>query len=203
MNEKASKYLINLIPKCQQLISTRNSQIPTFYCRTECFKNSFFPSTLIDWFNLDDRIRNSESISIFKNSLLSFIRPVQSQYYNIFDPTGLKFLIRLRLDFSHLNKHRFHHNFNECMNPLCSCSLEVEDTLHYLLHCRHFSQFRNDLMNSVKSVSDDFESLSDNNKKDVLLYGDSRLDENKNRTIIIATLTYIKNTERFSGSLFE
>jgi len=58
-------------------------------------------------------------------------------------------------------------------------------------------------MNSVKSVSDDFESLSDNNKKDVLLYGDSRLDENKNRTIIIATLTYIKNTERFSGSLFE
>ena len=89
------------------------------------------------------------------------------------------------------------------MNPLCSCNLEVEDTLHYLLHCHHFSQFRNDLMNSVKSVSDDFESLSDSNKKDVLLYGDSRLDENKNRTIIIATLTYIKNTERFSGSLFE
>ena len=36
-------------------------------------------------------------------------------------------------------------------------------------------------MNSVKSVSENFNSFSDNIKKDVLLYGDSRLDENKNK----------------------
>ena len=58
-------------------------------------------------------------------------------------------------------------------------------------------------MNSVKSVLDNFESLSDNIKKEILLYGDSRLDNNKNKFILEATLSYIKTSERFSGSLFE
>ena len=89
------------------------------------------------------------------------------------------------------------------MNPLCTYSLEIEDILHYLLYCHHFSQLRIDLMDSVKPVIDIFESLSDNIKKEVLLYGDSRLDANKNKLILEATITYIKNSERFSGSLFE
>ena len=58
-------------------------------------------------------------------------------------------------------------------------------------------------MNSVKSVSENFNSLSDNVKKDVLLYGDTRVDKNKNIFILEATLSYIKSTERFSGSLFD
>ena len=58
-------------------------------------------------------------------------------------------------------------------------------------------------MNSVKSVLDNFESLSDNIKKEILLYGDSRLDNNKNKFILETTLNYIKTSERLSGSLFE
>ena len=121
----------------------------------------------------------------------------------IFDPIGLKFLTRLGFGFSQLNEHRFRHNFQDCMNPLCSCSLEIEDTSHYLLHCHHFSQYRIDLMNSVKSILENFESLSDNVKNDILLYGDSCLDRNKNRFILEATLAYIKSTDRFSGSIFD
>ena len=112
-------------------------------------------------------------------------------------------MIRLRLGSSQLNKHGFRHNFQDSMNPLCSCSLVVEDTLHYFLHCRHFSQFRNDLMYSVKSFFDKFESFPDKVKKDFLFYGDSHLDENKNRSILEATSTYIKSSERFSGSVFK
>ena len=67
MNEKAPNYLTNRIPKCNQPVRTRTNHIPTFYCRTDCFKNSFFPSTLSDWFNLDIMIRNSESIAVFKS----------------------------------------------------------------------------------------------------------------------------------------
>ena len=58
-------------------------------------------------------------------------------------------------------------------------------------------------MNSANLVFDNCESLSDNNKKDVLLYGNSRFDENKNKLILEATTTYIKTSKRFSGSLFE
>ena len=201
MNEEAPKYLTNLIPKGQQTIITRNSNIPTFYCRTDCFKYSFFPSTLKDWFNLDASIRNSESIVIFKSRLLSLIHPSQSNVYNIFDPIGLKLLTHLRLNFSHLNEPKFRHNFQDCLNPLCLCGLEIEDTIHYLLHCQYFFEYRINLINSVRSVSENFESFSDNDKRDVLLYGDPRFDTNKNKLILESTITYTKNTDRFSGSL--
>ena len=202
MNNQAPSYLINLIPRCEPTIRTRNNSIPSFNCRTDYFKYSFFPSTLNDWFKLDINIRRSESISLFKSRLLSFIRPIQNSIYNIFDPKGLKLLTRLRLGLSHLNKHKFQHNFQDCLNPLCSCSLEAEDTKHYLLHCHHFSLHWTDLMNSVIPVFDNFESMPDNLKTNILLYGDSRFDDNKNKVILEATITYIKSSERFSGSLF-
>ena len=58
-------------------------------------------------------------------------------------------------------------------------------------------------MNSVKSVCDDFDSMPDNIKKDLLLFGDSRFDAKKSRSILEAAINYIKNSGRFSGSLFE
>ena len=59
MKKEAPNYLINLISKREQTIRTRNNHIPSYHCRTDCFKYSFFPSTLNDWFKLDENIRNS------------------------------------------------------------------------------------------------------------------------------------------------
>ena len=58
-------------------------------------------------------------------------------------------------------------------------------------------------MNSVKSICNNFESMTDNNKITLLLYGDSRFDENKNKFILQSSMKYIKTTERFSRSLFK
>ena len=58
-------------------------------------------------------------------------------------------------------------------------------------------------MNSVKSICDNFHSMSDNVKEDLPLYGDSQFDENKNKVVLKATINYIKNSERFSGSHFD
>ena len=43
--------------------------------------------------------------------------------------------------------------------------------------------------------------MTNNNKIMLLLCGDSRFDEKKNKFILQSS--YIKTTERFSGSLFE
>ena len=51
-------------------------------------------------------------------------------------------------------------------------------------------------MNCIKSVCDNFESMSGNVKKDL------QFDKNKNKVNLEATTSYIKNSERFSGSLF-
>ena len=48
--EESPNYLINLIPKIQRTTRTRINRMPTFHCRKDCFKNSFFPSTLKDWY---------------------------------------------------------------------------------------------------------------------------------------------------------
>ena len=86
--------------------------------------NKLFQVHFFSLHNLDLNIRNSESISIFKSKFLSFIRPVQTKVYNIFDSKGLTFLARLRLGFSHLNEYRFRQNFQDCLNPLCSLYFE-------------------------------------------------------------------------------
>ena len=71
----------------------------------------------------------------------------------------------LHLGFSHLNKHRFKYNFQGCMDPVCYCSLEIEDTSHYLQHCYHFTLHCIDLMNRVKFICNSFESMTVNNKR--------------------------------------
>ena len=47
----------------------------------------------------------------FKNHMLTIYTP--KPIYNIHNPNGLKLLTRLRLGLSHLNEHKFNHNFKE------------------------------------------------------------------------------------------
>ena len=79
------------------------------------------------------------------------------------------------------------------MNPVCSCTLEIEDASHYLLHCHHFTLNRIHHMNSVKSICNNFESMTDNNKIPLLLYGDSHFDQNKNKFILQLSKKYKNN----------
>ena len=78
------------------------------------------------------KTRNSPH-SVFINHLFKEIRPKLSPLYNIHNPSGIKLLTRLRLGLSHLNEHKFNHNFDDCVNPFCTCSLEPDSTSLTLL----------------------------------------------------------------------
>ena len=55
-------YLFNIIPIRSPAYSTRNHvNIPLFKTNHNFFKNSFFPSTIIEWNNLDPNLRNTET----------------------------------------------------------------------------------------------------------------------------------------------
>ena len=86
-------------------------------------------------------------------------RPNQCSVYKIHNPIGLKLLTRLRVGLSHFNELRFNHNFLSCMNTLRGCSLEVESTTHFLLHCHHFSNIRSTLLNSINKVLDSINNV--------------------------------------------
>ena len=122
---------------------------------------------------------------------------------NIFDTEVLKLLTRFHLGFSHLNRHCFRYNFQKCLNPLCKCSLEPENASHYLLHFHHKTTLCIDLTNSVKRFVVDFESLSGCRKIEILLYEDFLWDENKNNSILSASINYIKKIKRFDSFLFD
>ena len=203
MKTEHPRYLFELIPIVRHSYSTRNSQMTdSFRCRTDFFKNSFFPFSLSEWNKLDPQVRNIESFMSFRKSLLNFIRPSENSIFNIHNPIGIKLLSRLRLGLSHLNDHKFKHNFQDRVNPLCSCSLEPETTSHYFLRCHHFCDIRTTLVSEINLIYDGFCNLSDEQKTNTILYGDSRFEEDKNSLILTASINYILESERFSGPLF-
>ena len=117
---------------------------------------------------------------------------------------GLKLLTRLRLGLSHLNELRFNHNFQSCINPLCSCSLAIESTTHFLLHCHHFSNIRSTLLNSINEVLGSITKISDLINcalVKISLFGDQNYTQVKNACIINATIQYSVDLERFNGPL--
>ena len=144
-------FLYKLIPKkSHQYITRIVSEIAAYQCRTDAFKLLTFPWTITEWNIIDNKIWNSPR-SVFKNYLLKEIRPQPSPLYNIHNPSGIKLLTRLRLGLSHLNEYKFNHNFDDCVNPFCTCSLEPESTSHLFLHCHHY--------NTIQSIFKDLNSV--------------------------------------------
>ena len=112
----------------------------------------FFSYSISEWSELDPELRNAKSYSTFRKSLLKFGRPSSNHVYKTRDPFGLKLLTRLRLGLSHLDEHRFNHNFDSCINPLCSCSLKVESPKQVFLHCHHYTNIRKTFLNTVEII---------------------------------------------------
>ena len=175
------EYLFDLIPQNNHLYNTRSLEdVTTFYSRTDAFKYSFFPSTILEWNKLERKIRQSSTLLTFRNSLLKIGRPAPKPVYNIHNPNGLKLLTRLRFGLSHLNEDKFNHNFKDCVNHLCSCSLEVELVSHFFLHCHYFTDIQKTLFYELQLVDQNILNQSNNEIAELLLYGSSKfkLDQN-------------------------
>ena len=73
---KVLDYLFNIIRTRNPFYITRNhTNIPLFKINHIFFKNSFFPSTIVEWNNLDPKLRNSNTYETFKNTIPKFLRP--------------------------------------------------------------------------------------------------------------------------------
>ena len=161
----------------------------------------FSPWTINEWNKLNFNIP-TPSFNIFRAILIKIIWSIPNSVFGIFNPLGLKLITRLRLGLSHLNEHRFKHNFNDCINPLCTCSLDIESTVHYFLHCSYYSSARISLLNDLNSVDRTLLSLSDLSLVNVLLYVGPQFDDSQNAYILKSSIKYILISERFSGLLF-
>ena len=96
---------------------------------------------------------------------------------------------------------RFNHNIQNCINPLCSCSLEIESTSHFLLHCLHYINIRLTLLNSIAEIIGNTFNVSDECLANLLLFGNQKYTEIDNLHIVNATIKYLLDYGRFSGPL--
>ena len=161
----------------------------------------FFSYTIKKWNTLSLEIRNSESYSIFKKSLLKFIRMIPNSIFSVADIYGLKLPTRPRAGLSHLRKHKSRHNFQDTINPLGSCSLEIESTSHFFLRCQNFITPRTNLMNELRKLDSNILNLDEISLTKLLLYGDSKYENNVNKKILLASINFILSTKRFEGHL--
>ena len=174
-------YLSSLIPTTTQGYGIRTSgNIPTYYGRTDTSKYFFFPCTIVTSSRIYPDLRNA-SLTVFKKYLWKEIRSVPHSVYNICNPNGLKLLTRLRLVLSHLNEYRFNHNFEGCINPSCTCSLEVEWTSHFFLYCHYYNSVKDITFNKLSEADINLPNASDENLVNILLYGSSDFSYSQNR----------------------
>ena len=107
-------------------------------------------------YNLDISIRNSYSCHIFTNLILKFIRPEPNRISST-QNFGLKLPTRMRLGLSHLSDYKFKHNFQDCLNPICSYGQEIETTSDFLLHCLNYRCARKNIFEKINLI--DFNTL--------------------------------------------
>ena len=101
-----------------------NANIPLLKTNHNFLKNFFFPSTITEWNNLDPNLQNSDTYETFKNTILKSLKPSLNSVIKCHNPQGIKFLTRFKLGLSHRHEHKFKHDFQDSLNPLCKCSFD-------------------------------------------------------------------------------
>ena len=183
-------------------ITRNNDKLPHFKVKHNYFKNSFFPSTVIEWNKLDLNICNSESLISFKSKVLKFTRPPENSIFLCNNPKGIQLLTRLRLGLSDLCDHKFKHNFQDTLNRICNYSEDIETSCHYLFYCSLYTNERLALLNIIQGIDNSILELADSHIVEVLLYGRKFLDISSNANILNATIDFLLETKRFDERLF-
>ena len=88
------------------------------------------------------------------------------------------------------------------VDPMCTCGLELQATLHYLLHCSIYSAQRQELLNDVCVLNPSLKNYSNEKILNILLYGSENFNSNMNKDILKAAINFLKISKRFNGPLF-
>ena len=195
--------MFDYIPNTDRIYNTRNAaDVPRIKSKHNFFKNSYIPSTIIEWNKLDQDIRNAESYALFRKHLLSFIRPEANNIFNLDNAKGVKLLTRLRVSFSNLKEQKFRHNFVDTINSLCSCGNFAESTTHLSHHCAHFPNQRSTLVNKIKDIDKHIFDKNDSLITQTLLFGDEKHSITDNKSILKATIQFLISLGRFDSPLY-
>ena len=136
-----------------------------------------------DWNNLSLQVRQSESLSIFKNHLFANVSP-WPDYFNAGSRVGQVLRTSLRLECSALNNDLYRRNL--VGSPLCECG-EVENATHYIFQCPRFNQHRQQLLSDL---------VTNRTLRD-LLFGSNNITDQENEDVFKIVQPFILETKIF------
>ena len=149
--------------------------------------NSFIPSTISAWNSLPVETKAIDTVSGFKAYLKSD-NPKPNNLFYYGKRRSQVIHTRLRNECSSLNHHLFVKNI--VPSSLCLCGSQ-ETTYHFLLICPLFTVQRQLMLSSVKVLTD----VTLRN----LLYGDTTLTEEQNKTMFDAVHIFIQMSKGFDS----
>ena len=197
INGYSPQYLYDLIepflPSAHQYnLRTGALQFKIPNIRTTSYMESFFPSTVKQWNNLPDYIRNASSISSFKNMLKSYFCKKVNELYHFGERRYNVLHCQIRNKASNLNLDLYSQGLS--VTPMCdNCNNFIEDAYHYFFICSKYATSRKILIHSIQSVTGaDYQP-----EIDLLLYGSANYEFDSNIKIFKAVHTYIASTKRF------
>ena len=112
-------------------------------------------------------------------------------------------MARLRLGLSHLCEHKLNHDFQNCLNPRCSCDMDIESTSHSFLHCPLFHDKIITLLSTLGKIDCKLIEKNEGSLTETLLFGNSLFDLDKNSLILNTSIDYVLSTKRFKEPLLE
>lgn len=196
LNNETPSYLNAILDRYNQHqteYTLRNQNLRYPVPRTTSFKNSFFPSTIDAWNNLDDNLNNATSLYDFKKVLKQRILkpPVYFEYgkrkENIL-------LCQLRNFKSQLNLDLYNDHLSD--SPSCSCGAPRESTNHYLLECPNYKEQRQELIDILQLYPTIYETITISSGD--LLQGNSNLNKDNNCILLDSVMNYINKSNRFN-----
>ena len=155
-------------------------------CRITKYQKSFMPHAITLWNQLPTATKNILEYEKFKDKLESKI-PTENPLFNFGSRRESIIMARFRMNCSELNAYLF--SINVADSPACACGFDSEDTVHYFTSCPLYNIPRAVLINTVAHLAPF--------TLHTILYGNKDLSFEDNKSVYLATLTYIIKTKRF------
>lgn len=175
--------------------STAAENFVLYYCRTETLINSFYPTGINLFNNLDNESRRLNRNSFKAKMKRTLKLPVPLQYYTGPRQENIA-MCQMRLKFSILNADLYNKG---CIDrPICSCGDAIETLHHYFYECKRYTGHRFKLLDAINStlVGD---AATQHYSAEILICGSNELNEELNTSLYNAAIIYVSDTQRFSN----
>ena len=118
---------------------------------------------------------------------MKFIHPSKKSVIFCNNLKGVQLLTSLKLRLSHLQQHKFKHNFHNILNTICICIKDFETLCIYLLHYSIYTNEIEALLNIIQGIDNSILEFGDSHIGKDLLHGQKFLDPEVTQTYLMLT----------------